>query len=109
MNREETITLEELQKDYYVNLGFSDEYGNELYLLCEITNFEIEIYTSHSERFGKNVSYNVMVGIKAIDEDWIKQYTDTFGKDEEIELIEKGGFSPRLFDECEFIKKQNND
>ena len=49
-----------------------------------------------------------MVGIKAIDEDWIKQYTDTFGKDEEMELIEKGGFSPRLFDECEFIKKQKS-
>ena len=105
----ETLRFEELQNDYYVNLGFLDEHDNELYLLCEITKYYIEIYTSESERLGKNVSYNVMLGIKPIDADWIKQYTDTFGKDEEMELIEKGGFSPRLFDECEFIKKQNND
>jgi len=100
----ETLRFEELQNNYYVNLGFLDEHDNELYLLCEITKYYIEIYTSESEKMGKNVSYNVMLGIKPIDADWIKQYTDVYGKDEELELLQKG-FSDKPFDECEFVKK----
>ena len=83
----ETLRFEQLQNDYYVNLGFlefTDEGDKELFLLCEITNYYIEIYTSESERFGKNVSFNVMLKIKPIDEDWLKQYTDMYGKDEEL-------------------------
>ena len=104
MNSTEILRFEELQNNYYVNLGFLDEHDNELYLLCEITKYYIEIYTSESERMGKNVSYNVMLKIKPIDEDWVKQYTDVYGKDEELELLQKG-FSDKLFDECEFVKK----
>ena len=100
----ETLRFEELQNNYYVNLGFLDEHDNELYLLCEITKYYIEIYTSESEKMGKNVSYNVMLGIKPIDADWIKQYTDVYGKDEELRLLQKG-FSDKPFDECEFVKK----
>jgi len=101
----ETLRLEELQNNYYVNLGFlefTDEGDKELFLLCEITKYYIEIYTSGKE--GKDVSFNLMVGIKPIDEDWLKQYTDVYGKDEELELLQKG-FSDKQFDECEFIKK----
>jgi hypothetical protein len=104
----ETLRFEELQNNYYVNLGFlefTDEGDKELFLLCEITKYYIEIYTSESERMGKNVSYNVMLKIKPIDKDWVKQYTDVYGKDEELELLQKG-FSDKLFDECKFIKKQ---
>jgi len=104
----ETLRFEELQNNYYVNLGFLDEHDNELYLLCDITKYYIEIYTSESDRMDKNVSYNVMLKIRTIDEDWVKQYTDVYGKDEELELLQKG-FSDKLFDECEFIKKQNSD
>lgn len=107
----ETLRFEQLKRDYYVNLGFlefTDDGDKELFLLCEITDYYIEIYTSESERFGKNVSFNVMLKIKPIDEDWLKQYTDVYGKDEELELLQKG-FSDKDFGECEFIKKEKKE
>jgi hypothetical protein len=107
----ETLRFEWLQNDYYVNLGFlefTDEGDKELFLLCEITDYYIEIYTNESERLGKHVSFNVMLKIKPIDEDWLKQYTDVYGKDEELELLQKG-FSDKDFRECEFIKKEKKE
>ena len=111
MTSTETLRFEWLQNDYYVNLGFlefTDEGDKELFLLCEITDYYIEIYTNESERLGKHVSFNVMLKIKPIDKDWLKQYTDVYGKDEELELLQKG-FSDKDFRECEFIKKEKKE
>jgi hypothetical protein len=99
MIEEETITLEELQKYYYVNFGFLDENNKELYLICEIIDLKIVI-----NRYDSYVN----VYINPIDKDWVKKYLSVYERDEELDLLEKG-FEPKLLEECEFIKKQNND
>jgi hypothetical protein len=108
MTNVEITTLEGVKENYYVNVGFLDENNKELYLLCEITDYQVEIYTSESERFGKSSSFSIMAELKPIDKDWLKKYTDVFGTDEESIQLEKG-FWTVDFNECEFIKKENND
>jgi hypothetical protein len=49
-----------------------------------------------------------MAELKPIDTDWLKKYTDVFGTDEESIQLEKG-FWTVDFNECKFIKKENND
>ena len=108
MTKSEIITPEQLKRDYNVNLGFLDDNDKELNLICEIVNYQIEIYTIESEKFGRNIEHSINLVIKPIEEDWMKQCVDFFGEDEEITLFEKG-YESYPFHECQFIKKQNND
>jgi hypothetical protein len=103
MIEEKIITLEELQKQYYVNLGFWDSQSDkELFLLCEIINYRVGVTEV-------NQYASVLLEINPIDPKWEIKYLDLFGADEEYMLIKRNGLKEVSLEYSKIIKKQNND
>jgi len=99
MTKEKIITLDELQKDYYVNLGFWDSESNkELFLLSEIINYRVAI----TEKSGYAC---VVLEVKPIDSKWEIKYLDLFGADEEYIEMKRHGFQEISLEYSKLIKK----